>query len=338
MLAKGLNGQQRAALIIEKAAAMKRPRFIMMDGRQCDLHMKEHMLKAQHIFDKSIIDDPDYDQWCYIMRKTAILHGPGGFKAKVSPVRLTGSPDTGGGNSAIHMLFLTWTLRSMKKSDGTPRWNAVVDGDDIVLIVEREDADLAMSLINASAEALALEFTQDGMSDDIRDVEFCRCHPIELADGWTMVRAPARTIQNTFLNTVELNSKSISAYMKTLSNGERRCFAGVPILGPLFMKIYEDNKHHADYKGTIPDARKWQRILNETRDFDLPITAKARLDYEQAFGISVPEQFELEKQISLTKFEWEFSNEVEPCPYIVHDDGTWTHDPSINMILMSCAG
>jgi hypothetical protein len=307
---KGLNAVQRARAIRLKWERFTEPCAISLDGSQCDAHMRRHLLEMQRDFDLTVNRSSLMKALWNVMLKNFTLWGRG-LKAEQEPMRLSGTWDTGGGNSLIHLLIVAFALQG-------ERYEVAIDGDDVLLVCERQEHRRLLEKLHDTARKLSVVFTGEEPVFEFQKIEFTRCQPIRCGGQWKMVRKPRRALSNFFGSHTEFAGKYLNAYLKTVADGERRVFSGVPILSVLYEKVYKDNADEPDYKGPKISKFHWKGSIDSG-----PVDDIARDDFHRAFGICAEEQSRIEKQILSTRWKYKWADPIGP---VTEDGRTSTCD------------
>lgn len=318
---KGLNSTERAELLMEHCEAIRDPIYMFADGSSCDVHMQAPLLRVQHAFDFAHCTDPFF---CELQNRSTkkqrikYKNPHGSFvTAVLFAMRLTGTHDTGGGNTFIHIaiLLLVWLASSrhplairwlgdyLYSIPFIPKefWTFLVDGDDLGIIAEKPISRALRASVDMIVESLGHEFKWDPYTDEIRNTTLCRCNPIRVDGKWVMIRRPQRALSNFFACETFFDKSQLLPYLKTVCIGEAQIFSGVPVMSVLYETIIASLPEVGLYKGELKEL---ERKKKDYRRPGLPITPESREDFEVAFGISISDQLLCEEEIK--NFNWHY--------------------------------
>lgn len=287
---KGLDNKQRAMLLRTKWKRFRNPVAICGDGKQCDAHMSKAVLSIQHMVDCHMNPDPRLRLLQASTLKRWILKSPD-LRVLAPVMRLTGAWDTGGGNTLLHLLCLVWCLEGLD-------YELAVDGDDFVIICEADDLGLVQKALEKHT-SIGFSFELDPPVTEFEKIDFCRARPVQInAEEYYMVRNPTRVLANALGSWEHI--APIWSYLKTVSDGERRAFQGIPILGTFFERRYQALKHLPDYKGRLDF---WGRAKLKQIPKDLRVDPTfVRPSFYRAWGFSLAEQLRYEAQYEAMDF------------------------------------
>lgn len=182
-ITKGLNPQEIAKLLIEKASWFRNPLFIAADHSKFDSTIRKEHLKFEHAcYDKAFRSG-------YLRRllhKQIVNRGRSryGIRYRVTGTRMSGDFNTGLGNSLINFVVLKSFVKHVKAE-------ILLDGDDSILIIEMDDRD---KLDFTHFERMGFETTYE-FFDDITQVDYCQCKLV-LSTVPTMCRNPCRALSH----------------------------------------------------------------------------------------------------------------------------------------------
>jgi len=324
VILKGFNSTEKAKLIKCKVDSFLHPIAISLDGKGCDTHLSEFAITIQEMVDYKISSQKSNLKKLYKLLHSANwkLYLDEIILILTEVMRLTGSIDTGMGNTVIHTIILIYIIRQVGF-----RVEPSVDGDNMLVIMEEENENEFMEVVKLVTTELGVSFTLDGKTTVLEEMEFCRHRPMHIGDQWVMVREPRRTIYKFFSYHSTFGLKQLNAYMKTVADGERRSFSGVPIMGPLFEEIYRQNIDEPEFKGqNLIEKHK----IKDYRPLGIKIELANRLSFEKSTGISVASQMHIECNIKDAVFKYTWGENLS-SPWLFNDQG-FQWDPSYTYI------
>jgi hypothetical protein len=304
MVAKGLDGWDRATLLQAKLKEFDEPVVICLDANAFDSCNKKFHLTLLHRVYRVLIRDPEF-AWGLQQQLSNSGVSQHGIKYRVDGNRMSGDMDTAFGNCVLSIALTYAIMRIL----GISKWDALVDGDDQVVIIERAAAGAIADIRSAvKAAFLELGFRMDvavlGLQDELRleDIEFCRGRFCELQTGrWCLVRDVRRALA-TFGVTHLIGPEQEDQYWEFL-HGAALCELAVsrhvPCIGPLagcVSSILRDTACRFEGELWVHGHK-----LDESRVRGLvggaDVSPEARVSIERAFNISIDEQLAYEASI-----------------------------------------
>jgi len=283
----GLNLEQRAQLIASKMARFKRPKCISLDAAKFESHCTSATMGAEHSYYRYIFNnDPELSRLLsYQLDNRGVTSS--GIKYRVKARRASGDFNTGLGNTLISFLSAESFFMNLQID-----YDFVVDGDDLLLIVEEQDCAVIRAL-PAHYRALGYVMTIEPWETPEQAVH-CQARLIK-TNPPIMVREPGRTLARAFVSNQYYGDggKVAEAYFHTIAECEAKLHRGVPVLGPFFESMRDQTTGYAIGKD---DHRiKMAAKISVT---NLPITLEARISFQEAFGIDPCEQRLLEHYLT----------------------------------------
>lgn len=284
-VAKGLNNKQRAELLFTLWSAYPRPRGVSMDGHRNDGHIKADLIAIEGRIVIAVTNDRGMRKYFLACsREWSVSFLSHTYRCK--PRRITGQPNTGSGNTLIHFLALCMAHDRLPHVE----FDVAIDGDNFFVISDVDDLQLVIDTIIDCGNALSLELEVDSRATYFEEINFCRAHPIDLFDGYRMVRDPRRVLSQFFFCPGPLRHDTFFSLLHTVAEGEYLSFSGVPVLFHFFHAMCKLFSSYPLYKGPFLDRVKW---VNEKYAL-VPITDAARHSFHMAYDIDPPYQKFLE--------------------------------------------
>lgn len=307
--AKGLNQRQRAVLLRQKWDQFEDPVAFGSDMSRFDQSVQEVWILVSHMIYIALIKEGK--------KKLAMLlaeqfHNSGisshGVLYYREDGRASGDPDTGCGNSTINTVGHVYYFSKLGI-----KYEFICDGDDAVIIVERKDAHKLDDYVD-----FWMGFGFDAKLEDyvssFEQIKFCQTQPMEVMTGkWILCRDPIRVIQRSLHSHRKRSVKDMEEVMWSVGKCELSIHAGVPVLQE-FAKWCIRN-------GARPKDRVFSEFTQTHHQYwhlpdfigELPVSATARCSFERCFGISLPEQFALERAFANDNFRLEGVANVMPA-------------------------
>jgi len=309
MWAKGLNQRQRAVLLRHKWDQFEDPVAFGSDMTRFDQSVHRVWIVVCHMMYIALIKEGK-KKLAKLLREQLNNKGVSGHGIMYyrEDGRASGDPDTGCGNSNIntvgHVRF--FSMLGIK-------YEFICDGDDAVIIVERRDANKMDSYVNYWRE-LGFDAKLEDYVSSFEQIKFCQTQPLEVMPGkWIMCRDPVRAIQRSLHSHRKRTTKDMLELMWSVGKCELSIHAGVPVMQE-FAKWCIRNGHK-------PKDRTHQEFTQTHHQYwhlpdyvgELPVSATSRCSFERCFGISLQEQFVLERAFADDDFNLEGVANVMPA-------------------------
>ena len=188
IIGKGLSSTGRAELLRCKYTSFDDPVVFSLDASRFDLHVSEDLLKIEHSIYKHMCNDPELSR---LLRMQLRNVGRGPFLEKYGLVggRMSGDMNTALGNCILMVIMCVAYMSS--RLPGV-RYELMDDGDDCLLILEREHELHVMNTIKSAFLEFGMELKVEGVFYEFESIEWCQCKPIFACGEWKMVRDPIK--------------------------------------------------------------------------------------------------------------------------------------------------
>lgn len=271
-VAKGLNNFQRAANLVEAATYFRNPVYVLCDHSKFDSHVTVHHLKWVH---QQYLRTYPHSYLLRALLKYQLTNKgttKSGIKYTVKGTRMSGDYDTALGNTLLNYAILNTCFNHIKN-------HIFLDGDDSVIIVESDD----LNSVDFSMFSRLGMTTETQVVREAHEVEFCRAKLYP--EGPLFMRNHKRSLSNLCVSLKTYTGEGIKRYYAGVGVGELCINNGVPIMGPIALKLasygkpleLEEYKYYGAYEG-----------------YQQP-TDDARLAYYNMFGVSPEEQIRIER-------------------------------------------
>jgi len=326
-IAKGLNQEERAALLVKKAAFFTDPVFVCLDMKRFDKHVSKALLKLEHSVYLASIQDA-YFAWLLSLQLVNRCITSRGIKYKTAGRRMSGDMNTALGNCVLALMMLIAFL------DWCPKWDCLDDGDDSVVIVERQYLPRVLATVRERFLSFGMQVKVEHVADDIHDVEFCQSKIIELnPDRFSFIRNPWKVLSCALVGVKYFNQDGARArLLYTIGLCELILNRGVPVLQDFALAILRNCTTERTLD--LPfDGSLMTRVRRELRALKLkhlvridpePITEVARSSFHRAYGVSPDGQVYMEDWLRSWTFEIEGTIEL-PEEW---DVPQWDHRPA----------
>lgn len=277
VVAKSLNNLERADNIVQASKMFDNPCFVLCDHSKFDSHVNVDHLKFLHSIYNSHFKS---EQLRKLLRLQLMNTGysKGGIKYRVKGTRMSGDYDTALGNTLLNHYILDFVFRHVKH-------HILLDGDDSVIVLEKSDLDS----INWHEFSILGMTTTYEVVFELTEVEFCRSRLVDVDRTPRFARDWKRALANMGISVQTYpDTKTWMRYYAGVGLGELAMSSGVPILGPLALKLSKLSERPI----LLPEY-KFKGVYTHWVEVD----DQARLDYYLQWGISPSEQENLERTI-----------------------------------------
>lgn len=285
---KGATPGDRCKRLALASRKFKNPRYVMLDHKRFDAHLHYLLVLLEHwVYLYCRRRDPELRKLLeWQLRNRG--YSKGGIRYKVKGKRLSGDVNTSLGNCIINEAM----LRAWLEASGV--YGVVfLDGDDSVVIVEKEDYD---KLVNVQAFMLKLGMeTEMSYTDDFWQVEFCQSRPVNLDGDLVFARDPHKVLATIGKMPQSVTYQEARAILRGSAICELAMTPGMPVVQPLMLRLLD-----VLGKGRRIMNSKWQwKIDNYNLKPDMivrDIDWRARYTLYRSWGIDAGSQLCLEGQ------------------------------------------
>jgi hypothetical protein len=334
LIGKGLSQAGRAKLLVQKMKDFSTPCVISLDASRFDQHVSLELLQIEHMVYLMMCDDPEFRQllrWQLGNRGVSTA----GIRYKTRGKRMSGDMNTALGNCLLMVTMVSCIMKGMK-------YDILDDGDDCLLIVERELLPWCEENLYDAFLEFGMEIKLENIAHDIEGVEWCQSHPVEYAPGrYKFVRDPLKVLSSGLGGVKYLDSERARRKLAmTTGMGEMVLNLGIPVLQSYAMAITRNasaapawrTRHfwtfgskrraraksdHIELQASDPMYFRIHRELRAMGYKQLvrldpqPITDGARLSFYKAFGITPWEQLEMERFLDSWTFPFGGSQDLQ---------------------------
>lgn len=281
VIAKGMNSYERANWVIDAWQTYDAPVAVLLDHSKYDAHVSIPLLDIEHRFYRECFGPNKWLRRLLALQLVNKGYTKNGTRYVVKGTRMSGDVNTGLGNSVVNYAMLAEVL-------GNIPGRILVDGDDSVIITGVCHLAALQARVRTMCPLFGME-TKVDLAYVVHEVEFCQCRPVELVDGWRMVRNPERVIMRAPWTTRNYNEKGQLRLLRTIGLCEMACNNGVPVLQAYSAMLADAGA------GRVLKEHWEHRALLEKGTACKPITEAARWSFYQAWGITPQQQVVMEK-------------------------------------------
>jgi len=276
--------------LIQKADSFVDPVFLLLDASKFDSCVDVKWLQYTHrCYQRLFVCGNKMLRKLSSLTLTNVGRSRRGISYKTRGTRMSGDMDTGLGNSLIMWTLLKGFLHSLDI-----KGSIYVNGDDSVVVIERKHLGLTANMDYFKNLGFNMKYE---VADTLDQLEFCQARLMETDYGFTMARNPERVIGKTGWCVRDYGKRRARDHVHTLGLCERAASWGVPIASAMataFLKATPTGKYVAlspwlnDHYNSM---RKWWKT-GEPK-----ISLQTRVNFENVWGISVSEQFAIERSM-----------------------------------------
>lgn len=231
---------------------------------------------------------------------------------------MSGDANTSTGNSVL----MYACVRKVARDAGLRKWDALVNGDDAVVFLQRSQLASFMEHVGPSFLEVGHEATVSTVYNTWLEVEMGRARPILGSRGYFMGRDAFRIMSTAFVAHKHFHEpRGGLRVIKTIAQGLLVLYQGVPIIQPyaeVILKQLTDIKIMEE----ALDPEVLRVVKRAARGMDWlsvraqPITHDSRLSYYDAYGVGVDRQRQVEAALqNMTRIDL-VSVEQRPCPLL----------------------
>lgn len=284
---KGLNAVQRARELRKKWDSFDNPVAVLLDAKRFDQHTHRKMRDREDRNWLRAYQGDAHLKRLLGMRKVnkvfARAHD-GAITYVVNGKRMSGDMDTAMGN-CYTMCAMTWTFLNMVKVNGM----YANDGDDGVLIVEREDVQSILDQYEDIFLGWGYTMVLEGIAYEFEHIEFCQARPVYNGEIWTMVRDPIICMGK---DSLVIGVKPIRETANAIGWCGLSLAGDMPIFSALYRHFINDSQ-----PGEIEYTTGMQFLARGLDPRDGRVNDVTRLSFYKAFGILPDDQITFEDEI-----------------------------------------
>lgn len=268
VIAKGLNQIERAKLIIGKKLHYAQPLFLQLDHSAFDASISVQWLKETHA---KYLKVCPFRKFHKLLKRQLLNIGEtrSGIKYRIKGTRMSGDPDTALGNTIINLDAIYFVLTS----SGITKFDMLVDGDDSIVIIEKEDYKLYQHQL---FETLGFN-TKISITDKLERAEFCQSR-IVMTNPPKFVRNPCRAVSHAVCTPNTFHKDAYNWWLNAVGRCEISLNSGVPVLQALGQSLQSGQKEL--WTDELKERMRYEQLIGAS-----PITPAARESFHRAWGI-----------------------------------------------------
>lgn len=281
------NNEGIASVLKESWDYFVDPVALCLDHSKFDGHYDEQLLSVEHEFWNSLFQ-------CKFLKKLLSYQinnygfTQNGIRYKTKGHRASGEYTTSEGNGLInYAMLITFLLCHF-----VYKYRIHVNGDDSVIIIEREDLDKVVNELHFFL-GFNMETDLECVAYHFSEIKYCQTSPVRVGGVYRMVKDPYRTMSRMAYTDAKYLS-CLSRYMSGTFLCELACDVGVPILQAWclrFLSIYMDKP-----LGSVDKMPA--KLFNSQPIEIMEVSLETRHDFAIAFNIPVEMQLAIENDLA----------------------------------------
>lgn len=294
-IVKGLNQTQRCEHLKRKCNRFSDYVIISLDAKKFDAHVSLRQLEEEHAVYNYCHDyNKELQQLLrYQLRSKGSTKN---VRFKCEGRRMSGDPNTSLGNNMLMFAMCVSVLEELKIKE----YELHIDGDDVLIILNRLDETKFTSRADALFTNLGHEMECGGVWYHYRDAVHCQTKIF----GNRMIRHYEAVLGKMFISDRHFyDMKHGRKVLKTIAQCELALNRGVPVIQACCVALLERLKHETFFEGLNVEGSKY-RAINEMGSFEAVKLASAeeitdfdRAEFELSFGLEIERQIMLEQEI-----------------------------------------
>jgi len=292
---KGYTPERRAAVVTGHWAAFRDTVAVGMDFSKFDQHISQPALRYEHhVYNHMYGHDRNLQRLLSWQLGTTCYANAvdGRVRYTVTGGRMSGDMNTAMGNCIISASLL-WAFCH----EHGIKARAIVDGDDSVLFMEREDLARCLASIRPWMRRRGFHLTVEEPVDKIALVEFCQCRYVACSPP-TMVRNPYKAITQDHA-WVEDKSIPWQDVLAATGLGGLALYGNIPVLGAYYDMLARTTVPSRKTLQRLDFMSSWLRDATFDGTFAEP-SELARYEFWRSWGMSPGEQRALEADFRST--------------------------------------
>jgi len=303
LIVKGMNPSARAQLLLKKMSEFRSPLVASLDCSRWDKHVNIQMLQLEHDF---------YNSKCHDTTLAKLLSyqlinkckASNGTRYTAEGRRMSGDYNTALGNCLLMTAMAITAMKQLCDKRGDPiKYDLMDDGDDCLIIVERENGPLLDKLTGIFL-TFGHELKIENKATIPEMVWFCQSSLVHIRDTtlpehWKFVRNPRKVLSNASTGFDKLRDPRRRRKMfYAIGSCELALNIGVPLLQSFACKLIALGEE-CDVLQLLQTSAEFNDLAYRVKNLPLnmrpvPISTATRLSFSMAFGITIQEQMDLE--------------------------------------------
>jgi hypothetical protein len=300
---KGLNQEQRGQLLANYWDQFRDPVAICADASAFEASVSADALKFTHnIYNCYIRKDKDFNR----MQKQTINNvitarvKDGKLTCKCDGGKMSGDPDT----ACANCLISAYMLHKFYDQFKIVKHRCCIDGDDVVMIVERKDLQKVLDEGKGFYKKHGFNMIFEDPVFELEKISFCQSQPIWTPAGYRMVRNVKSAVAKDAFSRKDLDSKTnYTRWIASIGECGLATSGEIPILQEYYQQYVRNSNGAKTFKN--------EALLEDYRSFKVQgmnkkygtVHPRTRYSFYIAFGIAPDEQIGIEGYFSTLKLQ-----------------------------------
>lgn len=292
VILKGFNCQQQGKIISEHWNDFDSPVAVGIDASRFDQHVHLDALNFEHQVYQSYFNSKELG---HLLSMQMFTEGSARFRTQSLKYAVVGRRMSGDMNTAMgNCLIMCFLIKSYMDTLGI-KWRFIDNGDDCVVIVEREHLDKLDGLSQWCRER-GFPTTIEAPAYRLEHLEFCQTHPVRYDGGWKMVRDPRTTFTKDSIVCDRVTTKEHWDQYRVAVGECGLALAGdMPMLSEYYQCLMRGAKPRRRLVEREMTGMKWLSVGLQAQ-IKVPSCA-SRVSFYHAFNLAPWEQRAYEEQL-----------------------------------------
>lgn len=297
-IAKGLNFNDRGALIAQKWASFDNPVAIGLDASRFDQHVSREALIWEHAIYTGCYKRSR--QLSFLLSKQLTNYGVAYLEGRRIEYERDGGRMSGDMNTALgNCLIMTGLVWSYAREIGV-NVKLINDGDDCVVFMEQRDLEIFQCGLCDWFRKRGFSMKVEAPAYELESIEFCQCHPVWNGEQYTMCRNVHKALFTDVAH-VGRTPREIAEIRRATGLCGLAWSRGIPVFTSFYRQLsnIEAKDIVLEHSGTYWNSKG-------CHSGTIGITHTARISFYKAFGLTPSEQIAIEKlydRIRATTFD-----------------------------------
>jgi len=294
---KGLNQTDRGDNLYRTWSKFNDPVAIGADASRFDQHVSNAALQWEHrMYGLFYPKDKFFKRLMKLQRNNRCTgYTRDGFvKYRTQHNRMSGDSNTSLGN----VLIMCGLMFEFRKYIGV-NFSLINDGDDCVMICERQDQFKIQKEITGFFERSGFKMVTEATVDVLERVVFCQCQPVKDSNGvYRMVRDPRVAISKDLVSLKPLVTKQLSErWLSAVGHGGLSLGSGIPVIQAFYLCLLRNSNGAKPLTDPTLEGGFFRNSLGMHCKVS-EVSSEARLSFWLAFDIPPEAQIALEEYYS----------------------------------------
>lgn len=312
---KGLNAVQTAAAIKGAFDSMKNPAVIPLDASHADQsYGKDCRAYVRSWYQKIFGSDPDLMYLESLRMSVQRIYG----NTREGRIMMQGlfGMSSGDGDTSLAMCIVICTMAEGLLNDLSVDFRLIDNGDDHLMIVEREDVERVHGQVEAWYARFGFKVVPGKPIYQLAEIEFCQSFVIYDGTEYTMVRDLRKSISKDLLSLKKIDCIEDFDYYRLAKAECGLSLAGnLPILQSFYNMLGRDarrvsKKEYVEVSG--------MQFMAKGLDKRGEVTVESRVSFYETFNITPDEQRAIETFYDSITPRYQEITSVEEFTYPIH--------------------